>query len=153
MDPPDAFKPGFPIAETVYLWAFKESDILMMKTFISRHMGPTQILKLEDIQPTAEDFYSFSWKTLDILLFSWYMLHGRGSGQTLFLYLCVPQTLWDKQQAVKEEATKVKENPWLHSLFPLNMAVGKGKWLGGCFERKGKYRFSVDRSSQAFMSP
>ena len=134
MDPPDAFKPGSPVAETVELRGFKESDIPMMKTFISRHMGPTQILELRSIYPTAEDFYSFSWKTLDILLFSWYMLHGRGNGQTLFFYLGVPRKLWDKQRAVKEEATEVKEKPWLHSLFPLNMAVGRGMWLGDCYE-------------------
>ncbi|KAJ3481530.1 hypothetical protein NLI96_g7596 [Meripilus lineatus] len=126
----DAFKPGSPIAETVELWTFNEKDIPMMKTFISRHMGPTQILKLKATQPTTEDFYSFSWKTLDILFFSWYMLHGRGNGITLFFGFWVPQELRDEQQTVKEEATKVKGNPWLHSLFPLNMAVGKGMWLG-----------------------
>ncbi|KAJ3477405.1 hypothetical protein NLI96_g10484 [Meripilus lineatus] len=131
----DAFKPGSPIAETVELHRFKESDIPMMQIFISCHMGPTQIVNLKAIRPTTEDFYSLSWKMLDILLFSWYMLHGRGNGQTLFFEgLWVPQELWDKQQAVKEEATKVKENPWLHSLFPLNMAVGKGMWLGSCYE-------------------
>ena len=141
---PDAFKPGSPIAETVRLWSFKESDIPMMKIFISRHMGPTQILQLESIKPTAEDFYSFSWKTLDILLFSWYMLHGRGNGQTLFFSLYVPRRLWDEQQTVKEEANEVKKNPWLHSLFPLNMAVGKGMWLGDCSERECEYRFGLD---------
>ena len=139
MDLPDAFKPGSPIAETVELKAFEESDIPMMKTFILRHMGPTQILKLDPIEPTAEDFYSFSWKTLDILLFSWYMLHGRGNGQTLFFLLWVPRKLWDEQQAGKEEAPEVKENPWLHSLFPLNMAIGKGMWLGDCSEVLSEY--------------
>ena len=118
-----------------------------MKTFISRHMGPTQRLELQDIRPTAEDFYSFSWKTLDILLFSWYMLYGRGNGQTLFFFLLVPQELWNEQQAEKEEANEVKEKPWLHTLFPLNMAVGKGMWLGECFELRSKYRFSVQWSS------
>ena len=111
-----------------------ERDIPMMRPFISRHMGPTQKLKLTAIRPTADNFYSFSWKTLDILLFSWYMLHGSGNTQTLDLHLWVPRKLWDKQQAVKEGATKDKENPWLHSLFPLNMAIGKGMWLGDCSE-------------------
>ena len=151
MDPPDAFKSGSPIAGTVGLWGFQESDIPMMKTFISRHMGPTQKLELRSIEPTAEDFYSFSWKTLDILLFSWDMLHGRGNGQTLFLNLEVPRKLWDEQQVVREKATKVKEKPWLHSLFPLNMAVGKGKWLGECNESRSKHRFSVDWSSQTLI--
>ncbi|KAJ3474759.1 hypothetical protein NLI96_g12270 [Meripilus lineatus] len=130
----DAFHPGYPVAWTVKLKSIKESDIPMMKAFISHHMAPTQILKLESIWPTAEDFHSFSWKTLDILLFSWYMLHGRGNGQTLFLRLRVPWQLRDKQKAIKEEAIDVKENIWLHSFFPLNTAVGEGMWLARCRE-------------------
>lgn len=122
------------MAWTVKLKSIKESDIPMMKAFISHHMAPTQILKLESIWPTAEDFHSFSWKTLDILLFSWYMLHGRGNGQTLFLRLRVPWQLRDKQKAIKEEAIDVKENIWLHSFFPLNTAVGEGMWLARCRE-------------------
>ena len=111
--------------------------------FISSHMGPTQNLKVEYIRPTVDNFYSFSWKTLDILLFSWYMLHGSGNIRTLFLELWVPPKLRDRQQVAKE-ATKDKENPWLHSFFPLNNAVGKGMWLGDCSEALGEYWFVLD---------
>ena len=113
----------------------------MMKTFISRHMGPTQVLTLRSIWPTAEDFYSFSWKTLDILLFSWYMLHGEGNSRSISLNLRVPPKFWDPRQVLQEGAGKSKGKPWLHTLFPLNMAIGKDKWLGGCYEYPGECCF------------
>ncbi|KAJ3478207.1 hypothetical protein NLI96_g9919 [Meripilus lineatus] len=134
-----AFEPGSPIAQTVELWWLEESDISMMKSFISHHMSPAQTLTLQGIRPTAEDFHSFSWKMLDILLFSWYMLHGKRNHSTLSLNLKVPQTLWDEQQGVKEKTTKDEANMWLHSLFPLNMAVGKGRWPGDCKAERGEY--------------
>ncbi|KAJ3484858.1 hypothetical protein NLI96_g5348 [Meripilus lineatus] len=134
-----AFEPGSPIAQTVELWELEESDISMMKSFISHHMSPAQTLDLDSIYPTAEDFHSFSWKMLDILLFSWYMLHGKRNSRKLSLDLQVPQELWDEQQAVKEKTTKDKANMWLHFLFPLNMAVGKGRWLRYCKAERGEY--------------
>ena len=111
----------------------------MMKTFISHHMSPAQTLNLKSIRPTAENFHSSPWKMLDILLFSWYLLHGKKNSPTLSLYLEVPQKLWDEQQAVKEKTTKDEANLWLHSLFPLNMAVGKERWLGNCTAKRSEY--------------
>ncbi|KAJ3484859.1 hypothetical protein NLI96_g5349 [Meripilus lineatus] len=134
-----AFESGSPVAQTVELKLFEESDISMMKTFISHHMSPAQILYLHSIWPTAEDFHSFSWKMLDILLFSWYMLHGKRTSRTLSLNLKVPQKLWDEQQAVEEKTTEDEANMCLHTLFPLNMAVGEGRWLGDCKEEPGEY--------------
>ncbi|KAJ3484862.1 hypothetical protein NLI96_g5352 [Meripilus lineatus] len=134
-----AFEPGSPIAQTVVLGLFEESDISMMKTFISHHMSPAQTLNLGGIQPTAEDFHSFSWKMLDILLFSWYMLYGTRNCRTFSLNLYVPQKLWDGKQAVKEKTTEDEANMWLHSLFPLNMAVGRERWLGYCKAEQGEY--------------
>ncbi|KAJ3475409.1 hypothetical protein NLI96_g11854 [Meripilus lineatus] len=135
----DAFIPGYPIADTVELWFFTEGDIPMLKTFIARHMRPEQRLELKAIRPTAEDFYAFSWKILDALLSSWYMMHSREDSQTLILSLNVPPKLWDERQTDKETAPKAEdeENPWLHALFPLTMALGEELWLGYCGEQRG----------------
>ena len=118
----------------------------MMKSFISHHMSPAQTLTLQGIRPTAEDFHSFSWKMLDILLFSWYMLHGKRNRHTLFLDLRVPQKLWDKQQVVTAKKN-TNENMWRQSFFPLNTAVGKGRWLGYCTVMRSKY-FCIGLSDQ-----
>lgn len=141
--PSDAFIPGYPIADTVELWFFTEGDIPMLKTFIARHMRPEQRLELKAIRPTAEDFYAFSWKILDALLSSWYMMHSREDSQTLILSLNVPPKLWDERQTDKETAPKAEdeENPWLHALFPLTMALGEELWLGYCGEQRGEYSF------------
>lgn len=97
----------------------------MMKTIISTHMMPRQTLKLE-IWATAKDVSSFSWTVLDILLFGWHVLRGRGNNTTLILELWVPNKI--------KGGSKDTEVHCLHSLLPLNMAVGKGKWLGECTE-------------------
>lgn len=143
----DAFDPGYTISNTVELLSFTERDVPLMMTIVSRHMGPTQILKMK-IYPKAEDFDFVSWKTLDILLFSWYMLHGVESSSVLFLELIVPRALWRpaktmQQQQQQEDVytggalvTNEVECPWLHRLFPLNVVAGKGRWLGDCKETR-----------------
>lgn len=120
-----------------------------MRTFISCHMGPTQKLELAFIRPTPKNISSFSWVILDILLFSWYMLYGRKRSQTLCLHLDVPWELWDDEddevwdsEPAGKGIPKVQEKPfWLHFLFPLNMACGRGIWLGHYEQEQSLYLF------------
>lgn len=91
-------------------------------------MGPKQKLKLE-VCPTKDDFDSFSWTTLDILLCSWYMLHPGADSSVLSLVLVV--------RGIKEVEVTAKDTKYarLRFLFPLNMAMGEGRWLRDCTER------------------
>lgn len=108
----------------------------MMQTIISHHMVFKRELELKDITPTAEDFNSFSWTMLDILLFSWYMVRGGKNSPTLILSLDVSDEALYDHHTTNEELTEDIRHPWLHTLFPLSMAIGEGRWLGECSEYK-----------------
>lgn len=122
----DVFKPDYPIADAISLGALSKCDIPIVKRIISRHMGTQQQLAL-DIWFEDEYVHSFSWRVLDILLFSWFIRHcdGTRNGSTLTLSLSLPV----KDVTMTLQQIELMECSLLHVLFPLNMAIGKGRWL------------------------
>lgn len=128
----DVFNPGYPIAPDLRVDITKAGDIHLIMMIISRHMGPAQNLTLL-IRPTYNDFHSIPWMMLDALLFSWYILKRGLNSPGLSLSLAVSPPFQIKGWTIKR-TTKDGRYSQLRDLFPLNMIVGKDRWLGDCNE-------------------
>ena len=121
----DAFRLGFPSIFEIMVKHATEPDIPSLRFILARATGTLRIFRLFALPVSPRDFFSSSWKTLDVILGAWYMVGFMSpDGHPLIDLFLASSIRTDTPNSFLRALFPPKSDAEvLHVLFPLTMSL------------------------------